>query len=228
MPLRNRVDPFGDLHAVAARGLLTGNRGCLVDDEGTIVRRHQVRRWITCRTEYRGWRHPLAAPRRWTPVFFLDEAVALAAGHRPCALCRRDSYRAYGEAVAEATGGTVPSADDLDLRLHDERRSGRGRGGRGGGSRATAAPSGRRTWPISPTPRSSSSTASRCSSSSAISSRSTSRAGVHHCPGGLAGAGPALVLTPATSVAALRNGFRPELHPSATRNRSDPSGVYSS
>ena len=133
MPLRNRVDPFGDLHAVAARGLLTGNRGCLVDDEGAIVRRHQVRRWITCRTEYRGWRHPLAAPRRWTPVFFLDEAVALAAGHRPCALCRRDSYRAYGEAVAEATGGSVPSADELDLRLHDERRSGRGRGGRDAG-----------------------------------------------------------------------------------------------
>jgi hypothetical protein len=231
VPLRNRVDPFGDLHAVAARGLLTGNRGCLVDDDGAIVRRHQVRRWITCRTEYRGWRHPLAAPRRWTPVFFLDEAVALAAGHRPCALCRRDSYRAYGEAAAAATGGSVPSADDLDLRLHDERRSGRGRrgrGGRGGGPPAD----GRSLW-----------TADLADLPDAtvivLDGRPVLVVEGHllpfhfegwgpPLPRPLAGAGPVRVLTPATSVAALRNGFRPELHPSATRNRAGPSGVYSS
>ena len=231
MPLRNRVDPFGDLHAVAARGLLTGNRGCLVDDDGAIVRRHQVRRWITCRTEYRGWRHPLAAPRRWTPVFFLDEAVALAAGHRPCALCRRDSYRTYGEAVAEATGGSVPSADELDLRLHDERRSGRGRGGRD--DRVRGRPGdGRSLWTadLADLPDA---TVIVVDGSPVLVAEG--RLLPFHfegwgppLPRRLARAGPVQVLTPATSVAALRNGFRPELHPSATRNRSDPSGVYSS
>ena len=230
MPLRNRVDPFGDLHAVAARGLLTGNRGCLVDDEGAVVRRHQVRRWITCRTAYRGWRHPLVAPRRWTPVFFLDEAVALAAGHRPCALCRRGSYRAYGEAVAEATGGTVPSADELDLRLHDERRSGRGRGGRGRGGGPPD--DGRSLWTAD---------LDDLPSATVIVVDGSPVLVAEGCllpfrfdgwgpplPRRLARAGPVLVLTPATSVAALRNGFRPELHPSASRNQSDPRGVFSS
>jgi hypothetical protein len=229
MPLRNRVDPFGDLHAVAARGLLTGNRGCLVDDEGAIVRHHQVRRWITCRTEYRGWRHPLASPRRWTPVFFLDEAVALAAGHRPCALCRRDFYRAYGEAVAAATGGSVPSADDLDRRLHDERRTGRGRGGRGGDDRRPG--EGRSLWTAD---------LADLPDATVIVDRGVALLVVEgrllpfHFEGWgpprprQPGAGPVRVLTPVTSVAALRNGFRPELHPSATRNRSDAIGVYSS
>ncbi len=93
MPRRNRVDPFGDLHAAPERGLFTGNRGCLVDDAGDVVRHHRGRLWITCRLEFRGWRQPLAAPHHWTPLFFLDEAVALAAGHRPCAFCRRDAQR---------------------------------------------------------------------------------------------------------------------------------------
>jgi hypothetical protein len=225
VPLRNRVDPFGDLHAVEARGLLTGNRGCLVDDDGAIVRRHQVRRWITCQTEYRGWRHPLTAPRRWTPVFFLDEAVALAAGHRPCALCRRDAYREYGEAVAAAAGGAVLSADDLDRRLHDERRTARGRGGsRAGGGRALW------TADLADLP-----------DATVIVDDGVPtlvleghRLPFHFdgwgppLPGPIAGAGSVLVLTPATSVAALRNGFRPVLHPSATRNRSGPTGVFSS
>jgi hypothetical protein len=83
---RNRVDPWGDLHAVDARGLLTGNRGSLVDDAGHVVRHHRSSTlWITCLTEFRGHRQPHDDPHRWTPIFFLDEAVALAAGHRPCA-----------------------------------------------------------------------------------------------------------------------------------------------
>jgi hypothetical protein len=92
MPRRNRIDPFGDLHAVAARGLFTGNRGCLVDDHGGVVRHHRGALWITCVTAWRGRRIGLARPGRWTPVFFLDEAVALAAGHHPCDYCRRDAY----------------------------------------------------------------------------------------------------------------------------------------
>jgi hypothetical protein len=101
--------------------MFTGNRGCLVDDTGEVVRHHRGDLWITCVTEFRGWRHPLAAPRVWTPVFFLDDAVALAAGHRPCGLCRRDAYVAYRDAV----GAT--SATELNRRLARERLS-RGRG----------------------------------------------------------------------------------------------------
>ncbi|MGL5818770.1 MAG: hypothetical protein ACRCYR_14480 [Phycicoccus sp.] len=133
MPRRNRVDPWGDPNAVAARGLLTGNRGCLVDDAGRVVRHHASRAWISCRLEFRGWRHPLDAPRRWTPLFFLDDAVALAAGHRPCATCRREDYRAYRDAVGQALGVRRPMrAVDLDARLTAERMTGaRPRRGRG-------------------------------------------------------------------------------------------------
>jgi hypothetical protein len=100
MPRRNRVDPWGDLHAVSARGLFTGNRGCIVDEREQVVRHHRSSTlWITCLIEFRDWRVPLARPNRWTPIFFLDDAVALAAGHRPCATCRRDLYRTYRDAV---------------------------------------------------------------------------------------------------------------------------------
>jgi hypothetical protein len=129
VPRRNRVDPWGDLHAVADRGLLTGNRGCLVDDAGEVVRHHRSSSlWITCRTSYRDWRHPLAAPGIWTPIFFLDDAVALAAGHRPCALCRRDAYRSYRDSVSTGVGADRSlKAIELDRRLSAERlRRGRG------------------------------------------------------------------------------------------------------
>ncbi len=106
MPRRNRVDPWGDLHAVSSRGLFTGNRGCLVDETGALARHHSGTLWITCRTEYRDWNHPLGAPRTWTPLFFLDDAVALAAGHRPCGLCRRSDYLAFRSAVSFAAGAS--------------------------------------------------------------------------------------------------------------------------
>lgn len=128
MPRRNRVDPWGDLHAVPERGLFTGNRGCLVDEHENVVRHHRSSLWIICVTKFRDWRWPLARPGRWTPVFFLDEAVALAAGHRPCGGCRRDAYRAYRDAVGVATGAVEPlRAAELNRRLHAERlRTGRG------------------------------------------------------------------------------------------------------
>ena len=108
MPRRNRVDPFGDLYAVAARGLFTGNRGCLVNHEEKIVRYHGTTLWIICKLEFRGWRWPLARPKRWTPIFFLDDAVALAAGHRPCSLCRRDDYRSYRDAISQTISRRKP------------------------------------------------------------------------------------------------------------------------
>ena len=115
MPRRNRVDPWGDLHAVPERGLFTGNRGCLVDDRGRLARHHRGALWITCLLEYQGWSHPLERPGTWTPLFFLDDAVALAAGHRPCGLCRRQSYLDYRSAVAGGTGSVQPLSSDRIL-----------------------------------------------------------------------------------------------------------------
>jgi hypothetical protein len=128
MPRRNRVDPWGDLHASTERGLFTGNRGCLVDDGGRLARHHRGSLWITCLLDYQGWRHPLERPGTWTPLFFLDDAVALAAGHRPCGLCRRQSYLDYRSAVSGAAGSGQPlTAGDLNRRLSRERlRRGRG------------------------------------------------------------------------------------------------------
>jgi hypothetical protein len=86
MPLQNRVTPFGDLIAVPEGGLVYGNRGCFHDSYGNIRRHHNGRRWIACRLSFRGrHRSPLPQPGRYTELFFLDEATALAAGHRPCA-----------------------------------------------------------------------------------------------------------------------------------------------
>ena len=122
MPRRNRVDPWGDLHAVTGRGMFTGNRGCLVNDVEEVVRHHRGQLWITCVTEFRDWRFPLARPGRWTPIFFLDDAVALAAGHRPCGLCRREAYQSYRDAVTRAAGLDRPlGAQDLNRRLASER-----------------------------------------------------------------------------------------------------------
>jgi hypothetical protein len=120
MARRNRVDPWGDLHAVPARGLFTGNRGCLVDDDRRLVRHHRSSLWIVCVTEYKDWRFPLDKPRHWTPLFFLDDAVALAAGHRPCGLCRRPAYEAYRRAVGGAGPVTIAAAE-LNWRLSTER-----------------------------------------------------------------------------------------------------------
>ena len=98
MPLQNRVTPLSELVADPARGLVYGNRGCLHDDDGRIRRRYNGRRWIACRLEFRGWqRSPLLQPGRFTELFFLDEATAFAAGHRPCALCRREDYVRFSE-----------------------------------------------------------------------------------------------------------------------------------
>lgn len=108
--------------------MFTGNRGCLVDDAGEFVRHHDSSLWITCLTEFRSRRFPLAEPRQWTPIFFLDDAVALSAGHRPCGLCRPDAYRSYRDAVTRARKGTKPLvATQINRLLASERhRHGRG------------------------------------------------------------------------------------------------------
>jgi hypothetical protein len=122
MPLRNRVTPLGELVSHPARGLVYGNRGCLHDARGEIRRGWATRRWIACRLEFKGWqRGPLLQPGKFTELFFLDEATAFAAGHRPCALCRREDYSRFAELVG------IRGAEALDGRLHGERLDGRGR-----------------------------------------------------------------------------------------------------
>jgi hypothetical protein len=121
MPLQNRVTPLGELVADPARGLVYGNRGCLHDGAGRIRRRYNGRRWIACRLEFRGWqRRPLLQPGRFTELFFLDEATAFAAGHRPCALCRREDYDRFGAIWRELHAGPA-GADAIDAQLHVER-----------------------------------------------------------------------------------------------------------
>jgi hypothetical protein len=121
MPLRNRVTPFGELISDPARGLVYGNRGCLHDAAGDIRRGYAVRRWIACRLEFKGRRRsPLMVPGRYTELFFLDEATALAAGHRPCAECRREDYNRFSE-LWSALHPRAVGADAIDDVLHAER-----------------------------------------------------------------------------------------------------------
>lgn len=121
MPLQNRVTPLSELVADSARGLVYGNRGCLHDETGRIRRRFDGKRWIACRLAFRGWqRGPLFQPRRFTELFFLDEVTAFAAGHRPCALCRRADYDRFREIWGEVHPGQV-TADLIDTQLHSER-----------------------------------------------------------------------------------------------------------
>ena len=121
------MTPFGEIVAVPGRGLLMGNRGVLHDASRTIVRDSQVRRWIACRLEFRGRHRAIMSPGRWTELFFLDEATALSAGHRPCAECRHADYRRFQSAWQHAflTPGASfreASADAMDAVLHPERR----------------------------------------------------------------------------------------------------------
>lgn len=124
MPLQNRVTPFGDLVAVSERGLMMGNRGVLHNDARQIVRPWQVRRWITCLTEFRGRHRQVMKPHSYTELFFLDEATAFAAGHRPCAECRNADYRRF-TTIWERTFGGPARADQIDSALHAERLEGR-------------------------------------------------------------------------------------------------------
>ena len=120
MPKRNRVTPHGDIVAIDLRGAWLGNRGILHEGE-EIVAFHRHRLWITCALQHRDWRLPQWQPHHFTVLFFHDEAVALAAGHRPCALCRRADYNAYRAAWSAETGEAPPLATDLDRTLHAER-----------------------------------------------------------------------------------------------------------
>lgn len=211
MPERNRVTPFGDVVAVPLRGAWMGNRGVVHGGASgrAIVRSHTTTAWIVCALAYRGWVAPRWEPGRWTALFFHDEAVALAAGHRPCALCRRPAFTAYRDAARAATGDPGLRAPDLDRRLHAERRDPTTRRPRRhegdwsllpdgvfvldrGGPRLVL---GERTvgWTVR--------------------GYGDATARPSH--------GPVVVLTPPTSVAALGRGYRAQVHPTAVRAAAD-------
>ncbi len=123
MPLQNRVTPTGDIVATAHRGTFTGNRG-IIHDPGTktlLKKRWSSPAWITCVCEFRGWRRKVMGGRSWTELFFLDEATAFAAGHRPCFFCRRDDANRFRAAWEKGNGVADIRAREMDAVLHGER-----------------------------------------------------------------------------------------------------------
>ncbi len=121
MTRQNRVTPEGEILAVQARGTLMGNRGCLHDGEGRLgVARWRTRAWITCRLSFRDRHRRVMTPGRYTELFFLDEATAYAAGHRPCAECRRADFLRFME-FWRACFGPADCAGDVDRALQAAR-----------------------------------------------------------------------------------------------------------
>ncbi|HEY3733971.1 MAG TPA: hypothetical protein VGL63_08650 [Streptosporangiaceae bacterium] len=205
MPLQNRVTPTGEIVADPGRGLMMGNRGCLHGQGRELgVSRWRSTLWICCVLDWKGVQRDPMPPGRWTALFFLDEATALAAGHRPCAYCRRGDYTGFAEAWQAARGlARRPWAREMDAVLHGERvdRSRRKLTRRmpaaelpdgvmirlvGGGAGLLAG--GRvRPWSF----------------------------GGYGIPADVGGTGVAEVLTPPSIVAAIAAGYRPMVHPSA-------------
>jgi hypothetical protein len=127
MPLQNRVTPSGDIVSTPQRGLFTGNRG-IIHDPATrtlLNRRWSSKAWITCTCEFRGRRRDVMGTRSWTELFFLDEATAFAAGHRPCFYCRRDDANRFRAAWERGNGVRGVRATEIDAVLHAERLDGR-------------------------------------------------------------------------------------------------------
>ncbi|MCA1334359.1 hypothetical protein [Pseudooceanicola marinus] len=206
MTLQNRVDPFGTIRAVPARGQLMGNRGILHDDRRVVRRTHAHQAWVACALSYKGRdRKPLMWPGRYTELFFLDEATALASGHRPCATCRRDRFKAFTAAWKAVHGGpeegrSLPQT--IDRALHRARIA---RGGRKVTSEARAAdlPDG--------------TIIARGEDAFLILKGSLHLWGFEGYGEALPlGEGPVTVLTPAPLLKVLRHGYRPEVHPSLT------------
>lgn len=205
MPLQNRVTPTGEIVAVAARGLFMGNRGILHDAVqrlGPSRWKHKV--WIICLTRFRGRHREVMTPRRYTELFFLDEAVALAAGHRPCFECRRREARAWQHAWQAGNGtAQLPRAPEMDAVLHAERIVTGTRRQRTWRCRLDDLPEGAFVlWNGQP------------HILIGGSLRPWSHAG-YGAAVAASGTDPVTVLTPLSSVGALRGGYRPVLHPSA-------------
>jgi hypothetical protein len=202
MPLQNRVTPTGDIIATAHRGMFTGNRGIIHDPKTkTLTRRWASQAWLTCVCDFRGRRRDVMGGRSWTELFFLDEATALAAGHRPCFFCRRDDANRFRAAWEEGNRVTRVFARDIDAVLHRERLT-------SGKKRLHAL-----LMPLEQLPDGAMVQDGNESylvlqgSALAWSPAGYSRA--HHAPQG------SMLLTPPSTLRALEAGYRPVLHRSA-------------
>jgi hypothetical protein len=129
MPLQNRVTPLGEIVAAPERGFFTGNRGIIHDAETrTLLKRRWTNRaWLICALQWRNVRRSVMGTGSWTELFFLDEATALAAGHRPCFFCRRREAKAFQAGFPTGEGPMPPKAPEIDRVLHPERLDGRGK-----------------------------------------------------------------------------------------------------
>lgn len=127
MPYQNKVDPWGNLNAVKSRGMFLGNRGVLHNEHQEIIASHRIKGWVTCLLEFKDRKRKIMTPKRYTELFFLDEATAFSAGHRPCAECRRKRYNDFKEKWLEANGeklqGKKTTAPNMDNIIHEERIS---------------------------------------------------------------------------------------------------------
>jgi hypothetical protein len=203
MPLQNRVTPTGEIIATPERGLFVGNRG-IIHDPATktlLNKRWSTPAWLTCVIEFRGRRRKVMERRSWTELFFLDEATAFAAGHRPCFYCRRDDANRFRCAFEEGNGKRELLAPDIDAVLHRERLDGRSK-------RLHALP-----MPLAKLPDGA---MVQAGSDSFLIVRGAAlrwslrgyseAAGVLHEP---------MLLTPPSTLHAFMAGYRPVLHPSA-------------
>lgn len=203
MPLQNRVTPMGDIVAAPERGCFTGNRGIIhnAQTRTLLKRRWTSHAWLICVLSWRDVRRTVMSAGSWTELFFLDEATALAAGHRPCFLCRRAAAQAFQARFRIEGTGAVPKAPEIDRVLHAERLDGRLKRLHALTSPAADLPDGAMVL----------------------------QDGVPHLivgglarPWSLRGYGVAVVaqdhaqvITPPSTVAVLRAGYRPHMHASA-------------
>ena len=203
MPLQNRVTPFGEIVADPHRGLFTGNRG-IIHDPATktlLKKRWSNPAWLTCVCEFRGRRRKVMGGRSWTELFFLDEATALSAGHRPCFFCRRDDANRFRAAWERGNGVADVLAPGIDAVLHRERLDGRTKRLHALPMRFDRLPDG-----------------TMVSSGEASYLIAQGRA-LQWSPAGyrapFAPISEAMLLTPPSTVRAFSAGYRPVLHPSA-------------
>jgi len=142
MPLQNRVLPNGEIVAIDARGTLTGNRGIIHGPDKQLAnKRWSHHAWICCVLDWQGRKRDVMSGRKWTELFFLDEATAFAAGHRPCGYCRREAYQAFKTAWNDAFGADT-GAKQIDRALHAERVDPRSRSQKTYWAEAMALPTG--------------------------------------------------------------------------------------
>ena len=201
MPLQNRVTPSGEIIATPDRGMFTGNRGIIHDPVSkTLTRRWASPAWLTCLCEFRGRRRQVMGGRSWTELFFLDEATAFAAGHRPCFFCRRDDANRFRAAWQAGNGVGPVLAREIDAVLHRERLQ-------GARKRLHALP-----MPLAKLPDGA--MVQGGSESYLIARGRALRWSTAGYDAGPAPAG-AVLLTPPSTLRAFAAGYRPVLHPSA-------------